>query len=170
MKNRKKLRQARREEGVAGAVIRAFFIIIGIILLVCMTAFTSYAGDDMEFDTLLAMQKLNYQQKLSYLAVLAVVDYRQTVTSVVARPDQYQELNPVLGPHPGRKDLLIFGGAGIACVWAIAEYLPDGWIKPVIVDSIVATEQVNVRENRDVDLYGSRRTGMPLMVVFSTNF
>ncbi len=116
MKNRKKLRQARREEGVAGAVIRAFFIIIGIILLVCMTAFTSYAEERQAWTA----QDTGLQ---AIFISATLMDGAQTLR--FSRTHDRREIcNPFLGSHPSRARVVTIISASMLAHTAIAFKLP----------------------------------------------
>lgn len=156
------------------AAIRAmWWLLIGVgigilIMALAQTAGAEDASDEMDLNTFIAVQKLSPCQKLTYFAVLAVLDYQQTVA--IGRSTRYYELNPVLGPHPGRAAALAYFGTSILAAWTFVRKFPESRLKPVIMDSVLATQQVNVRENRDLDIHGGRRKGLPVMLVASFTF
>ncbi len=130
---------------------------------------TGFHGDDMAIQNLMtvfAVQRMDSAQKISYLGVLAAVDYLQTVNTVVRQPERYREMNPILGEHPTRRSLALFGAAGIATVRALDKYLPE-MLAHIVVDSIIMTEQVNVWENQYTI---NKRTRMPVMIAASYRF
>ena len=45
------------------------------------------------------------------------------------------ELNPVLGKHPSRGDMLAFGVSGTGLLWLSMEILPEPWAT-IVVDSV----------------------------------
>ncbi len=134
---------------------------------VLLLARNSSAGepDRPAIDTFFAIQKFESAGKLTYLTVLAAADYYLTVENVLKHLDQFHEMNPVLGRQPSRERLALFGAAGLSAVWAISKL--DHPLARIIVDSIIATEQVNVWENGYVM---ARRSSMPVMIVFSYQF
>ncbi len=123
------------------------------------------AEESPDLRTFFAIQRLDDTQKMLYLGFLAAIDYQQTVASVVKHPDQYSELNPILGRHPGRRELALFGAAGLTAVYVVQRTF-YGAFSRVLVDSIIATEQINVWENE----YVQYRSSMPIMVVASFSF
>jgi hypothetical protein len=114
--------------------------------------------------TFAVIPRLDATQKITYLTVLAMVDYRQTVDTVVAHPDQYYELNPALGPHPSRAALAAFGILGVGATALLTRV--EHPLARIVVDSIIATEQINVYENQNP----RGRRGLPIMIAASIQF
>jgi len=113
--------------------------------------------------TLAVIPRLDATQKITYLTVLALVDYHQTITTLDAHPDLY-ELNPALGPHPSRAALVAFGILGVTAVALLTRI--EHPLARIVVDSIIATEQINVRENQNP----RGRRGIPIMIATSFQF
>ena len=87
-------------------------------------------------------------QDQAILTSFALIDYTQSVT-MFYKMDGYQEINPILGPKPSRASLLAFGLIGSGLFYVIAENLSDPW-RQVFIDSVIATEQFNIEDNRRV--------------------
>jgi len=124
---------------------------------------------EQNLETFLVLRHLDNVQKISYLAVLAVVDYRQSVDAFFHHPgkpyEHHQEQNPILGPRPSRGELAAFGLAGVAATALISR--SDHPLARIVVDSIVATEQVNVWQNQYAM---TRQSSLPIMVVMAFQF
>jgi hypothetical protein len=123
------------------------------------------AADAINLEPLVVIAHLENSQKITHLIALALVDYNQTVATVVKQPEQFFEMNPVLGKHPGRTALALFGIAGVAATALVSGI--DHPVAEIVVNSIIATEQLNVWENQYV--MGSRNT-LPIMIVASFPF
>jgi hypothetical protein len=119
-------------------------------------------GIELSF-TPFAAPRLDNAQKIAYLAGMALVDYHQTITTLDAHPDLY-ELNPALGPHPSRAALAAFGILGVTATALLTRI--DHSLARIVVDSIIATEQINVYENQ----HPRGRRGMPIMIAASWQF
>lgn len=107
------------------------------------------------------------EKKLIVLAAYAAVDYGQSCEAFYRGghfANSY-ELNPVLGERPTRRDMLAFGAAGIGLTWLLSEVLPEPW-SAVLVDSVLASERLNVEENRRVQ-NGERRRMDSIPVVIT---
>ena len=142
-------------------------LMIGILLVLLVLPAFAMPGDNMDLRTFFAMEKMDYSQKLTYLAALAALDLKQTTDYIVTNKNNY-EVNPILGPHPTHRDLQMVAMVGIASAWVFMKYFPEGVVKHVILDSVIASEQANIREDRD--LYQHHKTSMPIMVVASIQF
>jgi hypothetical protein len=110
-------------------------------------------------------------EQIAILASFALVDYQQSV-DMFFENDGYHELNPVLGPYPSRGELLSFGTIGVGLTYLAAELLPESW-RQVVMDSIIATERLNIEDNRLVykgwntdgpPLRGRTMAGIPIIV------
>ena len=110
-------------------------------------------------------------EQIAILASFALVDYSQSV-DMFFNNTGYYELNPVLGPYPSRTDLLGFGAIGVGLTYLVAGLLPDSW-RGIAMDSIIATERLNIEDNRLVykgwnsdgpPLRGRTMTGIPIVV------
>jgi hypothetical protein len=110
-------------------------------------------------------------EHLALLTSFAMIDYSQSEDMFFGR-DGYHEVNPVLGQSPTRQDLLLFGAVGLCLSYALTEILPSTW-KLIVMDSIIATEKMNIEENRTVykgwntegpPLRGRTMDGIPIMV------
>jgi hypothetical protein len=98
-------------------------------------------------------------ERLALVASLAVADYNQSVEMFFGN-EGLHEINPVLGTSPRRGDLIAFGLVGIGLTYVIYETLPTPWNR-IAVDSIIASERMNIEENRRVYL-GANSDGPPL--------
>ena len=118
-------------------------------------------ADDMarQFVTPDAALGSNVAEQIAVLASFAVVDYQQSV-AMFYESNGYYELNPLLGTSPGRVELISFGVVGVGLVYFAVEMLPEGW-RQVVMDSIVATERLNIEDNRTV-YEGWNTEGPPL--------
>jgi len=110
-------------------------------------------------------------EHLALLTSLAMIDYSQS-EDMFFDHDGYHEVNPILGQSPSRQDLLLFGAVGICLSYALTEILPATW-KQIVMDSIIATEKLNIEENRTVykgwntegpPLRGRTMDGIPIMI------
>src|SRR5574341_507132 len=110
-------------------------------------------------------------EQMALLASLAMIDFSQSV-DMFYENEGYHEVNPILGQSPSRQDLLIFGAVGLCLSYALTEILPATW-KQVVIDSIIATEKLNIEENRMVykgwntegpPLRGRSMDGIPVML------
>ena len=76
------------------------------------------------------------------------------------------ELNPVLGKHPSRGDMLAFGVSGTGLLWLSMEILPEPWAT-IVVDSVLASERFNIEDNASVLQSRSRRiNAVPIILTF----
>jgi hypothetical protein len=80
------------------------------------------------------------------LAAFSWIDYEQSVGVVTPGGLSPGDLNPILGKHVTRQEMLAFGVAGIGLVYLATEILPDPWGK-IVLDSAVASEQFNIEDN-----------------------
>jgi hypothetical protein len=87
-------------------------------------------------------------EELAIIASYALIDYSQSVT-MFYKMDGYQEINPILGPKPSRASLFAFCVLGTGLFSIIADNLSDPW-RQIFVDSVIATEQFNIEDNRRV--------------------
>ena len=107
-------------------------------------------------------------RKLMTLASLAMIDYQQSV-KMFYKKGGHKELNPVLGTNPEREDLMMFGLAGMTLAYGINEIMPEGKFKDFLFDSVLATERLNIEENKQVMNTG-KRTFECIMLVMSFDF
>jgi len=84
----------------------------------------------------------------SLLSTFAAIDYTQSVEMFFHRKG-YRELNPILGEHPSRQRMALFGLVSVAAVFIIAKALPNSWSR-VFIDSVTASEVMNIEENRQL--------------------
>lgn len=161
----KEQQRIKREQKTIDGVIAAVIIIVLALVMLALLAVPARA-EELNTETFFAIAKLNDTQKMFYLGLLSAVDYRQTVNTVVKHPDRYCEMNPILGPHPDRRSLALFGMVGLGAVYAAQHTLPE-FISRILVDSIIASEQVNVWENQYAI---SRNASIPVMIVVSYSF
>lgn len=98
-------------------------------------------------------------EELAILTSFALIDYNQSV-EMFYQLGSYHEVNPILGTEPTRSELLAFGAVGVGIVYLLATTLPDP-LRQIVVDSVIATEQLNIEENRRVYL-GWNTDGPPL--------
>lgn len=98
-------------------------------------------------------------ERLALVASLAVADYNQSVEMFFGN-EGLHEINPILGTSPSRGDLIAFGLVGVGLTYLIYETLPPPWNR-IAVDSIIASERMNIEENRRVYL-GVNGDGPPV--------
>jgi hypothetical protein len=112
-------------------------------------------------------------QETAVLTSFALIDYTQSV-SMFFGGGRYRELNPILGKKPSRGSMALFGIIGVTLFYLVADSLSDPW-KQVFVDSIIASEQMNIEENRRVYLgwntdgppvRGRSFSGVPIVISF----
>lgn len=105
--------------------------------------------------------------RVATLATMAVIDYNQSCKMFYgANSANHYELNPVLGRKPSRNDLLAFGVAGVGSVYLLDVIMDDSTFKNVLLDSILATEKMNIEWNKQVSETG-RRPFNTIMFVMS---
>jgi hypothetical protein len=88
-------------------------------------------------------------ERFAALAVVGAADYMQTARFLFGSDFRYQESNPIIGPNPLRKDLLVYGSAGYAAIALASELLPDA-LGDFVIDSAAATLSNAVAENKNV--------------------
>jgi hypothetical protein len=149
-----KKQQGRRREAAA---VRAMYwalaaLLVGILLALLIVP--QAHADDATGDRL---------QKFAVLATFAAIDYDQSA-GWVTPGGQYPELNPLLGEHPTRADMLAFGGASIGLLWLATELLPAPWAA-IVLDSAISTEQLNIEMNAELKAgLHPRVDAMPIIV------
>jgi len=142
--------------------------LIALLIFACFVPFDAHADESLNTETFLAIQKLDGTQKILYLTALSLTDYFQTVSTVIAHPDKYREMNPILGPHPSRAALAAFAIAGVSATAIIGRI--GGALSPIAriaVDSIVASEQLNVWQNQYAM---GKATRIPVVLMISMQF
>jgi hypothetical protein len=111
------------------------------------------------------------REELGVIASFAFIDYNQSVT-MFYKNEGYYELNPVLGPKPSRGGMIAFGVIGTGLFYLLANNLSEPW-RQVVVDSIIASERMNIEDNRRVypgwntdgpPLRGRIFNGVPLVI------
>lgn len=147
--DRKTFVTARREQREELAA-KAFLIVLIAALIVSVIVI--FAGDA------LAEERT---ETVITLAAFAAVDYHQSV-EIFSRPGTY-ELNPILGSDPSRRDMAVFGAAGLALVALLERAGAPDWM----LRSITETERINIEMNREL-LNGRRRE--TLCYVFSARW
>lgn len=85
------------------------------------------------------------QDKTLTLAALAAADYIQSCSVFFDGDNKHREMNPILGDYPSRRRMAAFGLAGILLSRVLADRFG-----PWVMDSIIETELLNVRENQRV--------------------
>jgi hypothetical protein len=133
-------KQARRRR--EAAAIRAMYWVLAALLVGAFLALLLVPGMARADD---AADRL---QKFAVLATFAAIDYDQSA-GWVTPGGKYPELNPILGEHPTRMDMLAFGGASIGLLWLAAELLPAPWAA-ILLDSAISTEQLNIEMNAEL--------------------
>lgn len=111
------------------------------------------------------------REETAVIASFVFIDYNQSV-AMFYKNEGYHEINPVLGPKPSRSGLMAFGVVGAGLFYILADKVPDPW-RQVVVDSIMASERMNIEENRRVypgwntdgpPLRGRLINGIPIVV------
>lgn len=101
-------------------------------------------------------------EKFAILAAYAWVDYDQSAGGVTPGGGAV-ELNPLLGEHPSRRDMLAFGAAGLGLLWLASELLPAPWAT-IVVDSALTSEQWNIEDNVLAEQGRRRFEGIPIIL------
>lgn len=117
-----------------------------IILVVCCTT-SAFAFDVNNLQ--------RNDRKLLTLATMALIDYQQS-NKMFYEMEGYKEYNPILGSSPSQEDLLAFGFASLTVAYGINKLMPEGRFKDFLFDSILATERLNIEENRQAIRTGKR--------------
>jgi len=111
------------------------------------------------------------REELGVIASFACIDYDQSVT-MFYKNEGYYELNPILGSRPSRGSMMAFGAIGTGLFYLFANNLSEPW-RQVVVDSIIASERMNIEDNRRVypgwntdgpPLRGRIFNGVPLII------
>jgi hypothetical protein len=89
-----------------------------------------------------------FRQDFGVLASFALIDYAQT-TAMLYGSGGYHEINPLLGEHPSRGNLIVFGVIGSGLFYLIGRSLPDPW-QQIFVDSVLSIERMNIEDNRRI--------------------
>ena len=79
------------------------------------------------------------------LTAYAAIDYDQSA-GLVTPGGALSELNPVIGEHPTRQDMLAFGAVGMGLLYLASKVLPEPWDR-IVVDSAVTSEGFNIEDN-----------------------
>jgi|GEM_PF-5372803 len=112
-------------------------------------------------------------ESMAFLFSMALIDYNQSV-DMFFREEGYVEINPILGAHPSRSEMAAFGLISVGLTYLLIEVLPERW-RRVAIDSIIASEKMNIEENRRVyqgwntggpPLRGRALSGIPLVLSF----
>jgi hypothetical protein len=131
-------RQQREASAYRAAKLALIALLIGLLLIaLVIPAHAETSAMDEKTQTILA------------LAAFAAIDYNQSCDMFYSRQGYY-EINPVLGKHPSRRGMLVFGTAGIGLLWGGAEILERaGYPRAarVLVDSALSSEQWNIEDN-----------------------
>jgi len=113
------------------------------------------------------------KQEVAALASFAVIDYVQSVAMFYGS-EKYRELNPLFGSKPSRNSMALFGIIGVGLSYLIADTLRDPW-KQIFVDSVLASERLNIEDNRRVyqgwntegpPIRGRSFNGIPIVISF----
>jgi hypothetical protein len=91
-------------------------------------------------------ERLGHETAL--LTSFALIDYTQSVAMFFGS-GSYRELNPMLGTKPTRQSMALFGIIGVGLFYLFADTLSEPW-KQIFVDSIIASEGMNIDDNRRV--------------------
>jgi hypothetical protein len=82
------------------------------------------------------------------LTSFAAIDYAQSV-SMFYGSGRYREMNPLLGSKPTKGSMIAFGVIGVSLFYLISSNLSEPW-RQIFIDSIIASEQLNIEDNRRV--------------------
>jgi len=97
-------------------VVNYSFILLTIVLIPTnLWAFdwtTDYKFDQKEINLLVAQ------------TILQIIDWRQTL-KISANPEQFRELNSIMGEHPSRSKVNLYMGASLLIKTALTYYTPD---------------------------------------------
>lgn len=94
-------------------------------------------------------------RKLLTLATMALIDYQQS-SKMFYEMEGYEEYNPILGANPSQENLLAFGISGLTIAYGINKWMEESKFKDFLFDSILATERLNIEENRQAISTGKR--------------
>ena len=105
-------------------------------------------------------------QRFLLLGLLAAADYHQSCEMFYKR-EGIIEINPILGEKPGRRDMALFGLVSLALVWLLDKEINDP-LRTVLMDSIIASESMNVQENSFIlnSSYHRKLDAIPIMITF----
>jgi hypothetical protein len=115
-------------------------------------------------------EKLGHETAI--LTSYALIDYTQSVAMFYGGSGNFRELNPMLGSKPTRRNMALFGIIGVGLFYLIADTLNDPW-KQIFVDSIIASEGMNIDDNRRVQqgwntggppIRGRAFNGIPIII------
>lgn len=129
-------------------------ILVALLFIFCAGATCAGAGDD------------ERMEKFLILATYAAIDYNQSAGWVTPGGGTY-ELNPALGKHPTRQDMLAFGAVGMGLLYLASEVLPEPWDR-IVVDSAVTTEGFNIEDN--VRAMEGRRRMEAIPIIITVRF
>lgn len=151
--------------------MKKHLIIAGIIWVIFMSVNIKLAFADENYEALSGLRYVaqdqmgEKQQKILLLAAYAVIDYQQSAGWVTPGGTAV-ELNPLLGDHPERRDMLIFGVVGMSSLLIVSEIAPDPWAT-IIIDSALSSELFNIEDNVRVKEGQRRRiNAVPIIVTF----
>jgi hypothetical protein len=100
--------------------------------------------------------------KIAALAAFAAVDWKMSVDMIIVDRTHY-EANRLLGRYPSRRDLLLFGAAGIALTWLATEILGTD----MVLDAALSSERWNIEDNVRTDQgYETRSKSIPIIVTW----
>jgi hypothetical protein len=111
------------------------------------------------------------RDKLAVLTSFALIDYYQSAT-MFSPSGGYYEVNPIFGQSPSKSDMIAFGAAGLGLSYVLAGTLSEPW-RQIAVDSIIASERMNIEENRQVyrgwntegpPIRGRSFNGIPILI------
>lgn len=109
-------------------------------------------------------------EKTITLLAMSLIDFNQSVEMFYGRgKGEFIEFNPLLNGKPSRESMILMGSAGITIYYAIEELVKEGFWKDLVLDSVLATEKLNIEDNRYA-LKTGHRPFKCLMIVFTGKF
>jgi len=124
--------------GILYACLAGAVLYLMVALLFSLTAFGA------------ELSKGDLQREIAYSA-LHVADWGTTL-DIVAHPDQYRELNPILGDHPTRGAVNTWMASTLAAHWAITYLMPERY-RPIWQYVTIGLEGTVVAHNLSIGLH-----------------
>lgn len=116
---------------------------------------------------IMAFHDLNQTMEMNYGQPIEVITYEDGSTWIIDH--NAFELNPLLSEKPSREDLIAFGLVGIGIFYLAERYIPPSIVKDILLDSIIATERLNIEHNQEWLDTGSRPYPEETVLVLQIN-
>lgn len=101
------------------------------------------------------------------ISTMSLIDYHQS--KKMFKSENFHELNPILSSRPTNEEMAIFGIVSLSFVYASSKMIENDTVKKILIDSIIATEKLNIEDNKRV-MDGEKRLYDCLMIIISIEF